>query len=85
MLAGSFLLFCTSNAINEWDSFFWIPCSFSLIFFLFTVHFCMHWMILLFTSKELLKGNGALDSFIANLIMFCIVSNSTDTSDQKLQ
>lgn len=42
-------------------------------------------MILLFMSKELFKGNRALVSFIANLIMFCIPTNSTDTSDQKVQ
>lgn len=65
--------------------FFWIPCSFSLILFLFTVHFCMHWMILVFMSKKLSKGNRALVSFTDNLMMFCIPSSSTDTSDQNVQ
>lgn len=51
-----------------------IPSLFSFLAFSFTLHFYTHWMILLFMSKELFKGNRALVSFIANLIMFCIPS-----------
>lgn len=75
MLGCLFLLFHISNYINGWlvGGFFvvllllWFgfcldSCLFSLISFLFTVHFCKHWIILLFLSKEVFKGNRALVS-----------------------